>query len=173
MVRFSPMLALLCFGCMADQPEAAQTVSALEVPLPTHTDKSDFLALLRMEAEAQGYHVDAASEDELKAVSRISPLTFNASIWRGNDEENMASAMDSAEHIGRVWITFPKGENPQRSAEFRGSLIPKIQHRWPETASLPIMPSGAIPLVDDLVRTPSGYEVKASEAQKYQVEPQH
>lgn len=173
MVRFSPMLALLCLGCVADQPEAAQAVSALEVPLPTHTDKSDFLALLRMEAEAQGYHVDAASEDELKAVSRISPLTFNASIWRGNDEENMASAMDSAEHIGRVWITFPKGENPQRSAEFRGSLIPKIQHRWPETASLPIMPSGAIPLVDDLVRTPSGYEVKASEAQKYQVEPQH
>jgi len=173
MVRFSPLLALLCLGCVADQPESAQTASAFEVPLPTRTDKSDFLALLRTEAEAQGYHVDAASEDELKAVSRVSPLTFNASIWRGNDEENMASAMDGAEHIGRVWITFPKGENPQRSAKFRGSLIPKIRHRWPETASLPIMPSGAIPLVDDLVRTPSGYEVKTSEAPKYQVEPQH
>ena len=173
MVRFSPLLSLLCLGCVADQPESAQTVSAFEVPLPTQTDKSAFLALLRTAAEAQGYHVDAASEDELKAVSRVSPLTFNASIWRGNDEENMASAMDGAEHIGRVWITFPKGENPQRSAEFRGSLIRKIRHRWPETASLPIMPSGAIPLVDDLVRTPSGYEVKTSEAQEYQVEPQH
>ncbi|MFA4938905.1 hypothetical protein [Brevundimonas sp.] len=172
MVRLSPLLALLCIGCVADQPESLQTVAAFEVPLPTAADKSDFLALMRKEAEARGYHLDAASDDQLRALSRVSPLTLNASIWRGNDEEIMVSAMDGADHLGRVWITFSKGENPQRSAELQSALIPKIRQRWPDTASLPIMPSGAIPLARDLVRTPIGYEVKASEASKYQAERQ-
>lgn len=168
MVRISPLLALLSISCVADQPESLKTVAAFEVPLPTATDKSDFLALMREEAEARGYHLDASSDDQLRTLSRASPLTLNASIWRGNDEENMVSAMDGADHIGRVWITFSKGESHQRSAELRTSLIPKIRQRWPDTAALPIMPSGAIPLASDLVRTPLGYEVKASEASKYQ-----
>lgn len=162
MVRISPLLALLCIGCVADQPESLKTVAAFEVPLPTATDKSDFLALMRQEAVAQGYHLDAASDDQLRALSRVSPLTLNASIWRGNDEENMVSAMDGADHVGRIWITFSKGDNPERS----------VKQRWPDTAALPIMPSGAIPLARDLVRTPLGYEVRASEASKYQAERQ-
>ncbi|WP_404416321.1 hypothetical protein [Brevundimonas vesicularis] len=172
MVRISPLLALLCIGCVADQPESLQTVAAFEVPLPTATDKSDFLALMRQEAIAQGYHLDAASDDQLRALSRVSPLSLNASIWRGNDEENMVSAMDGADHVGRIWITFSKGENPEQSAKLQKSLISKITQRWPDTTALPIMPSGAIPLARDLVRTPLGYEVRASEASKYQAERQ-
>ncbi|MFA4899062.1 MAG: hypothetical protein WC563_06010 [Brevundimonas sp.] len=172
MVRISPLLALLCIGCVADQPESLKTVAAFEVPLPTATDKSDFLALMRQEAVAQGYHLDAASDDQLRALSRVSPLTLNASIWRGNDEENMVSAMDGADHVGRIWITFSKGENPERSVKLQNSFISKIKQRWPDTAALPIMPSGAIPLARDLVRTPLGYEVRASEESKYQAERQ-
>lgn len=167
MFRLFPLLALLCIGCAAEQPESAQTVAALEVPLPTTTDKQEFLEVLREVAEAHGYHVDAASNDELQHLSEVSPISFNASVWRGDDEESMASAKDFRDHIGRVWISFPKGEDPQRSTQFRQALISEIRKLWPDTASLPIMPSGAIPLARDLVRTSSGYEVKPSEAQKY------
>jgi len=167
MFRLFPLLALFCLGCVADQPESARTVAAFEVPLPTSTDKLEFLEVLREVAEARGFHVDAASDEELQHISGISRMTFNASVWRGDDEESMASAMDFGDRIGRVWISFSKGEDPQRSTEFREALILKIQERWPDTASLPIMPSGTIPLVEDLIRTPSGYEVKPSKASKY------
>jgi hypothetical protein len=43
----------------------------------------------------------------------------------------------------------------------------EIMLRWPGTLSLPIMPTGAIPLPRDLVRTPNGYIVDPSEAHKY------
>jgi hypothetical protein len=39
----------------------------------------------------------------------------------------------------------------------------------PDTPALPIMPTGAIPLASDLVRTPTGYVVKPSEAHKYEM----
>ena len=167
MFRLIPLLALFCLGCVAEQPESARTVAAFEVPLPTPTDKQVFLEVLREVAEARGYHVDAWSDGELRHISELTPITFNASVWRGNDQESMASAMDFSDRIGRVWISFPQGEDPERSTEFREALMLKIEERWPETASLPIMPNGAIPNPRDLVRTPSGYEVEPSEASKY------
>jgi hypothetical protein len=42
--------------------------------------------------------------------------------------------------------------------------------RWPSTLSLPIMPTGAIPLHRDLIHTPNGYIVNPSEAHKYELE---
>lgn len=159
-------------GCgVADQPESLRTVAAYEVPLPTVGDKANFLALLRVEAQTQGFHVDASTPVEMEALSEVSPITFNAAVWRGDDEEVIASAMDFQDHLGRVWITFPMGEDPSRSARFTRSLISKIKRVWPETASLPIMPNGGIPLTEDLVRTPSGYAVKPAAAWKYEDEP--
>jgi hypothetical protein len=40
---------------------------------------------------------------------------------------------------------------------------------WGRTLPLPIIPTGAIPLHDDLARTPTSHVVKPSEAYKYQV----
>ena len=45
----------------------------------------------------------------------------------------------------------------------------EIMVHWPGTLALPIMPTGAIPLHQDLVLTPAGYIVKPSEAHKYQL----
>jgi hypothetical protein len=161
----------LLSGCgVAHQPESLRTVAAYEVPLPTPTDKANFLTLLKTEAQVQGFHVDAATPAELEAQSGVSPITFNAAVWRGDDDEVIASAMDFQDHIGRVWITFSKGEDPSRSARFRSALVSKIKEGWPETASLPIMPNGAIPLTDDLVRKPSGYAVNPTAASKYEDE---
>ena len=167
------LLLVLCLACaacgVAHQPESIQYAAAFEVPLPTRADKQDFTALLQREAEAHGFHVDVTAERDLRTLSSVSAVTYMAGVWRGeNDEENVASAMDFETHLGRVWLTFSTGTDPERYARFRSELMPKIRSRWPDTASLPIMPTGAIPLDSDLVMTPAGYEVKASEAHKYQ-----
>lgn len=161
-------LSLFAVACSpVEQPDSNKTVAAYEVPLPTPEDKERFLALLDEVAKAEKYHVDFATRSELEIVSEVSPMTFNASVWRGDDEESMASAMDFRDRIGRVWIAFPRGEDPARSERFRNALVPRIKAEWPQTASLPIMPNGAIPLTNDLVLTPSGYEVEPSAASKY------
>lgn len=171
MFRSLIWLPLLCAACgIAPQPESIRTVAAFEVPLPTARDKAEFLKLLRKKAEAHGYHVDAASPEELRQLSEISPITLNAAVWRGEDEEVVASAMDFADRIGRVWISFPKGDDASRFKQFREELMPEVQRLWPRTASLPIMPTGAIPLTNDLVRTPSGYEVNPATKSKYQLD---
>jgi hypothetical protein len=172
MLRVVFVLSLICTSCgVVDQPKSLKTVAAYEVALHTPADKHRFLGLLTEQAEASGFHVDAATDEELKVVSEVSPQTFSAAVWRGkDDDEPIASAMDFQDRLGRVWITFSLGEDAERSARFREALVPRIKRLWPDTASLPIMPSGAIPLTQDLVRTPSGYSVKPSAEAKYQGE---
>lgn len=162
---------LMCSACSpVEQPKSAKTVAAYEVPLPTAPDRQRFVALLREKARPFGFHVDAATADELKALSDVSPQTFNATVWRGkDDEEPIASAMDFQDRLGRVWISFSLGSDPVRSRQFREALVPEIESRWPDTASLPIMPTGAIPLQRDLVRTATGYVVKPTAAGKYDI----
>jgi hypothetical protein len=163
-------LVLLFESCGAfAQQECTRAAAAFEVPLLTEADKTEFIALLKKAAVASGYHVDAASPRELRQMSEVSPITLNATVWRGNDEEVVASAMDLYDHIGRVWLSFFKGEDSERFATFRTALISQIEARWPGTASLPITTTGTIPLADDLIRTPSGYVVKSSARQKYQL----
>jgi hypothetical protein len=163
-------LSIACSSCggVPDQPRWLEAVAAYEVPLPDAADKARFLALLEDEAEAGGFHVDAATPEELRFRSSA---TFSASVWRGaNDEESMLSAMDHEGNIGSIWIIFPRGQNAERSAQFRQNLVPKIVFLWPETRALPIMPTGAIPNPSDLIRTPTGYIVNPSVADKYGVD---
>ena len=129
MRRLILCLSVICTACgVAEQPKWAETIAAYEVPLPTDTDKARFIRLLREEGASQGFHVDAATRDELAIQSEVFPMTFNASVWRGEeDEELMASAMDFRDRIGRVWISFPLGQESARSARFREKLVPKIK----------------------------------------------
>ena len=84
MFRLIVGLSLICAGCgVAEQPKWAETVAAYEVPLPTAADKVRFIELLTQAAEAEGFHVDAATPHELAVQSEVSPITFNASVWRG------------------------------------------------------------------------------------------
>ena len=126
--------------------------------------------MLRQQAKIQGFHLDAATADELKRQSELSPLTINATVWRGkDDEEPIASIMDGSDHLGLAWLTFSKTIEPERAAHFRDSVVPMIMHRWPSTQALPIMPTGAIPLHGDLVLTKDGYRVKTAAASKYEL----
>jgi len=167
-------ICVVITGCGAAQPESARTVAAFEVPLQSEADRNQFLAVLRAAAEAEGMHVDAASSQELEKEAKIRPefeMTMHAAVWRGsNDTEAVASAMDQHDHLGQVWITFFRGEDPTLASRFRERAMREIMLRWPSTLSLPIMPTGAIPLHRDLVRTPNGYIVNPSEAHKYDLQ---
>jgi hypothetical protein len=161
-------------GCgVAAQPESAKTVAAFEVPLPSDEDREQFLSVLRAAAQAEGMHVDVESAQDLAQEARVSPAfakTMNAAVWRGaNDDEAVASAMDQPDHLGQVWIMFSRGEDPRLSTRFRENAMRQIMRRWPDTLSLPIMPTGAIPLHGDLIRTSNGYMVNPSEAHKYEL----
>lgn len=171
MRRIAFVLLLACSGCgAAPQPKSARTVAAYEVPLTTAPDRDNLVALLRQEAESEGFHVDTATPDELKQLSEVSPITINAAVWRGkNDEESVASVMDGPDHLGLAWLTFSKSEEPERTARFKESVMKRIMLRWPRTEVLPIMPTGAIPLHDDLVLTKEGYRVKREAASKYEL----
>jgi hypothetical protein len=160
---------LLCSGCGATGSTRDQLppVAALEVPLPTARDRADFTSLLRREATAHGFHVDAATPNEIESSNSVSPISLNATVWRGDDEEVVASAMDGVDHFGRVWISFEPGSDPKSFAAFRTVLWPLLVKQWPEARRLPIMPNGAIPLPQDLLRTPTGYKVKRSAAAIY------
>jgi hypothetical protein len=95
---------------------------------------------------------------------------MNAAVWRGaNDDESIASAMDQHGYLGQVWLTFSSGKDPTLSSRFRETAMHEIMQRWPGTLSLPIMPTGAIPLHRDLIRTPDGYIVNPTEAYRYQL----
>jgi hypothetical protein len=148
-----------------------RTVAAFEIPLSSEADRDLFLSVLRGAAEVEGMHVDATSKEELEREARASPnfqMTMHAAVWRGsNDDEAVASAMDQFDQLGQVWLMFSKGEDPAMAGRFRERAMHDIMVHWPSTLSLPIMPTGAIPLHRDLIRTPTGYVVKPSEAHKY------
>jgi hypothetical protein len=63
---------------------------------------------------------------------------------------------------------FLRGEDQQRSASFREHAMRDIKMQWPDTLSLPIMPTGAIPSSRDLIRTPDGYIVDPKAASRYE-----
>lgn len=165
---FTALLAI-CTACgPVHHPESIRTIAAFEVPLPTVVERHQFIEVLRREAAAAGLHVDAVSDEDLHILSQISPLTMNAAIWRGDDEEMVASAINPPTRPEKVWITFAQGERPGQFTAFRHGLMRKIIQHWPETLPLPIMPTGAIPNPHDMDRTPSGYVVKPSERWRYE-----
>lgn len=78
--------------------------------------------------------------------------------------------MDGHDHLGLVWIAFLEGEDPVSAARFRDRVMNRVMLRWPETMSLPVMPTGSIPNPYQLVRTPSGYKLNPAYISSYDVE---
>jgi hypothetical protein len=155
---------------LGGQPESIKIVAAFEVPLPSQPDRDQFLSVLRAAAEAQGMHLDAASNSSREMTSRDVPataMTLDTAVWRGaRDSEPIASAMDRG-HVGQVWIIFFKGKDPALASGFREGAMHEILRRWPDTRSLPIVHSRTIPLRSDLIRTDNGYIVNPSAANRY------
>lgn len=170
------VLVAMCtaiLGCVAERhPDSGTTVAAFEVALHSERDRREFLSVLKAAAEAEGMHVNFVEAEELEReakVNRAFSKTVNAAVWSGShDDETVASAMDQFDHLGRIWLLFSRGTVPVTATQFRKRAMHEIMLHWPDTLALPIMPTGTIPLSADLMRTPTGYIVKPSEAHKYQ-----
>lgn len=162
-------------GCAIDrrQPDADRMVAAFEVELPSQADRGQFLSVLRAAAEAEGMHLDTDSKQELEGETQATAhaeITMHAAVWRGpKDDDAIALVTNEGNHLSPVWIMFFRGKDATQARRFRQRAMRVIRLQWPNILSLPIMPSGAIPLPRDLVRTPSGYIVKPSEASKYEL----
>ena len=149
-----------------EQPKSIKTVAAYSVPLASDKDRKDFLQVLSTVAKQQGMHVDAATRQDLEAMSDT-PMTIDVGVWKGpNDKESVAFITDLG-HLHNAWIMFSKGTDSQFNTQFRDRVLREIMRRWPDTLSLPIMPTGAIPNPEDMIRTPGGYKVNPAAASKY------
>lgn len=141
----------------------------------TAQDRADLIAILRAAAKAEGGHLDAANDEELRQSGIHMPaakMTIHAAVWRGeDDDESWATIMDQADHLGQVWIMFARGKDERAATRFRVRAMRELNSRWPNPLSLPIIDGRTTPLHRALVRTPSGYELKASEAHRYKPMP--
>ena len=161
-------------GCDAPQPASLKTVAAYEVPLLSESDRTEFLDLVRAVASPEGLHVDSTGADELKRTAETIPESkraLHAAVWRGpGDDQNEAVIVDGIDHLGLVWITFARGQDAALAQRFRDQVMSKILARWPETLSLPVMPTGSIPLHGQLRKTPSGYKLDPAYVSSYAVD---
>lgn len=160
-------------GCSMPQPESNRTVAAFEIPLSSPSDRTEFLALIRQVAKAEGLHLDAASDNRLREAAEAIPeakMTVHAAVWRGTeDDQSEATIMDGPDHLGLVWIMFAQGKDIQLATRFRDRLMNRIMVRWPQTTSLPVMPTGSIPNPYQLIQTPSGYKLDPAYVSEYDV----
>lgn len=167
-------LVLALIACTIRQPESNKTVAAIEVPLFSAEDRTEFLAMLDSVASEQDLHIDSATEDEMAFVGKgisAAPKWMNATVWRGSDDGDAeVSMMDANSHPGRVWMMFSKGGQPELTKKFRDQAMRHIFRRWPKTKHIPIMPNGALPLRDDLIETRDGYKVNPAVESTYAVE---
>lgn len=177
-MRVVALLTLLFAGgacSVTTEPVSSETVAAFEVPLARAADRASFLAMLRAAARAEGGHLDAATDDELRETAAAIPqarMSLHAAVWRGSDDkESWATIMDQADHLGRVWIMFSRGEDEKKARYFRFAAMRQIRSRWPDTLSLPIIDRRTIPLYRDLVRTPNGYRLNPFAAARYKSDP--
>lgn len=168
---------LLLAACGPVDQTNVRTVAAIEVMLREESNRADLLAILRKHAVKAGdLHVDDVSAkwrafEDSSRLPRDMHSTFYVGVWRGADDDEAFAHASDRSHIGRVWLTFPRGAQPERHRRFREPLIAEIRSRWPHARPVPIMPTGALPHAHDLVWTPRGYRVLRAKAGGYGLPP--
>ena len=175
-VTASVLLAIsLPAGCIracqpVPQPESARTVAAFEVPLTTAVDRADFLTILTAEAAAEGLDVKVETAQEMDRRAEMLPelrASIHAIVYRGGDFRQTEARVSDRFHFGHVWISFAQGEDPASARRFRNQLMSRTIERWPETLSVPVAQTGALPLKEDLVRGDHGYEINPARLAGY------
>ena len=171
-MRAFAFLALFV-ACSPVSQESVRTVAAIEVLVTDPADRAALLAMLRRHAGQAGLHVDDGSvewrrfEAEANMIAPADRKTIYVGVWRGENDDEAEILVDDSFHPGRAWVTFPRGEQPERSTRVREPLLAEIRRRWPNARSLPILPSGGLPLAGDLVPVGDTYRVARSAAGRY------
>jgi hypothetical protein len=168
-------LALLAACTPVDQA-SVRTVAAVEITVRSAADRADLLNILRSVAATDAsLHVDDMTARWRDFASKSKGLpsqvdgTFYVGVWRGKDDDEMEVDATDMGHKGRVWLTFPRGLQPERSSRLRSRLLAAIYDRWPDAQAVPVLPSGGLPLSEDLRRTAAGYKIAKSAAARYEL----
>lgn len=148
----------------------------MEIPLKTVADSTDLVAILRQHAAADGgMHVDNVTKRWREFEAQNGPTipggkgTIFVGVWRGVKDDELIADVDDMGHPGRAWITFVRGQDVGRAARFRKAVLADIARRWPDSKAIPVLPSGGVPLPEDLRLTPSGYKIDPSAAARYEL----
>lgn len=157
--------------------EASRVVAVVEIPLRNGTDRADLLDMLHAHASEEGQHVDDGTEEWIefrrsssaddREVPSILDKTIYVSVWRDASDKDQELSVDDGGHQGRPWLMFFRGEEPELASGARLRLQAKIKARWPDAREVPVMPSGSLPLADDLIWTGEAYVVKPERAAGY------
>jgi hypothetical protein len=156
--------------------EPARTVAAIEIPLKADTDRRDLVTILRRHAAADGtIHVDDVTSRWREFEAQNGPTlpggkgTIFVGVWRGANDDELIADVDDMGHPGRAWVTFVKGKDIARAARFRQAVLADIIRRWSDAKSIPVLPSGGVPLPQDLTLTPSGYKITPGASATYEL----
>ena len=144
-------------------------MAAFEVPLTSAADRADFLAILTVEANAEGLDVKVETAEEIERWAEMSPKlrkSVGAIVYRGDDFQTEARVSDQF-HFGHVWISFAQGEDPASAQRFRDRVMSRTIERWPQTLAVPVAQTGSLPHREDLVRTDTGYKINPSRLAGY------
>lgn len=151
------------------QPESLRVVAAFEVPLTSAVDRADFLTILTAEARAAGLDVYVETAEEMERWAAMSPelrRSIDATVYRGDLRQTEAYVSDRSD-LGHAWIAFTQGEDPALARRFHERLMSRTVQRWPETLSVPVTQTGALPNKVDLVRGDHGYEIDPTKMAGY------
>jgi len=160
-------------GCATAVSREQKPIAAIEVSTATQADKADLVSILKRLAPRFGFHVDDVSDrwrefgKQTKGVPPPAMKTLYVGVWNGKDDKDFIASVDDGGHNGRAWITCYSGTRPEAGRQFWMSLRSMIHRRWPNARNIPILPSGALPLAEDLRLTPDGYKVVRSAAARY------
>jgi hypothetical protein len=178
MRRWFTFFLLALSACSVHAATKSQSpIAAIEVLTPTNDDQADLIALLRQAALKRGFHLDDGSaqwRDFARQARDLPPparKTLYAGVWSGEDDDDFIAMADDGGHNGRSWITVYTGEHEAAARLFWVDLKTRILRRWPAARSIPILPSGALPLSEDLQLTHGGYRINRSAAAKYSLDP--
>jgi hypothetical protein len=169
-------LALIaCSGRAASDHQSP--IAAIEVATPTRNEQSDLIALLRQLAPKEGLHVDDGSAQWREFAKQAKDLpppdqkTLYVGVWSGKDDDDLIAVADDGGHNGRTWVICYSGKHPAAAKRFWRNLSAAIHRHWPTVKPIPILPSGALPLSDDLLLTSHGYRIARQAAARYGLPP--
>lgn len=164
--------ALACSACTVDQ-EPARYTEVLEIPLGAG-ERSDLAEILSSAARVdEEIHVDDVSErnaeyhDDAQILDADKRPTISISIWIGEDDDELVAHVGDLGHRGRTWATFLKGKDVQLHRQFRERAVAAIRQRWPESRSIPILPSGGVGNPEDFVLVDGEYRIDRAKASTY------
>jgi hypothetical protein len=173
-----PFVLVTLVGCVwvlqpVDQPASLRVVRAIEIPIRSDADRQDLKDIMKRHGDKTGLYFVDTSESW-----RNAPTGFRKTLYFALDrptkqrEEWEVEAYDDGEGTD-PWIIFFYGVDPASAKASRDVLVSVLRERFSDMLEVPVMPSGALPLRQDLVRTPAGYEVRPDRAEAYGLHAAH